>query len=83
VELADRFFRHSGQAGDSEREPESNKFRDFEIPVFAGMTLEVFRLFRRDRVIEVEKSLGILWHVECIIRQNYILSLRGATRLRD
>ena len=33
------FNRHSGQAGDSWRDPESRKIKDFWIPAFAGMTV--------------------------------------------
>ena len=33
------FYRHSGQARDSGREPESRKSKNFWIPAFAGMTL--------------------------------------------
>jgi hypothetical protein len=38
LKSGDFVTRHSGQPGDSQREPESREFRDFWIPAFAGMT---------------------------------------------
>jgi hypothetical protein len=38
LEFVTKFNRHSGQAGDSWRDPESRKFKGFWIPAFAGMT---------------------------------------------
>jgi hypothetical protein len=41
------FDRHSGQAGDSWRDPESRNFEGFWMPVFTGMTARDEKLFTR------------------------------------
>jgi len=40
-----KFTRHSGQAGDSWRDPESRNFKDFWMPVFTGMTVKAAHTF--------------------------------------
>jgi hypothetical protein len=39
--FATKFNRHSGQAGDSWRDPKSRNFKDFWMPVFTGMAVRV------------------------------------------
>jgi hypothetical protein len=39
LKYGDLFARHSGQAGDGQREPESIEFEESWIPAFAAMTV--------------------------------------------
>jgi fatty-acid desaturase len=45
--FATKLDRHSRQAGDSRRDPESRKFKAFWMPVFTGMTVKRELLVKR------------------------------------
>jgi len=40
-----KMSRHPGRAGDSWRDPESRNFKNFWMPVFTGMTVEMPHTF--------------------------------------